>query len=99
MTDIFQTIATFPGAWLVLPLVAFGIGYIAGAVHFRALEGIARRIVAGDLRAIALQVGRMVLLGAMLAVLALIGAPTLIAGAAGVLLARARVLSRTRGAG
>lgn len=100
MTDwLTESLTAFPGARLVLPLAALGIGFGVGTLHFRSLESVARRIVAGDRRAVALQLGRLVLLGTVLASFALIGASTLIAGAAGVLVARARVLSRGRGAG
>lgn len=100
MTDpVTHILTALPGAWLVLPLAALGVGFGVGTFHFRSLEGVARRIVAGDRRAVALQLGRLVFLGVVLALFALIGAPTLIAGAAGVLVARSRVLSRVRGAG
>ncbi len=98
MTDQVADILTaLPGAWLVLLLAALGTGFGVGIFHFRSLEGVARRIVAGDQTAVALQLGRLAVLGAVLALLAMIGAPTLIAGAAGVLVARALVLSRVRG--
>ena len=93
-----QLLAALPEAWLLLPLAAFGIGYAVGLFHFRSLEDVARRIVAGDRRAVALQLGRLAFLGAVLWLLALVGAATLIAGATGVLVARARVLARVRGA-
>lgn len=99
MTDPFtQLPAALSGASLVLPLAAFGIGYAVGLFHFRSLEDVARRIVAGDRRAVALQLGRLTFLGAVLWLLALLGAATLIAGATGVFAARARVLARVRGA-
>lgn len=98
MTDwLTHSLTAVPGAWLVLPLAALGIGYGVGIVHFRSLEGVARRIVAGDRRAVAVQLGRLLLLGAVLGLFALFGAATLLAGAIGVLVARARVLARVRG--
>jgi hypothetical protein len=97
MTDTFTQVLTgSSAAGLVLSLVAFGIGYIAGTLHFRSLGGVARRIVTGDVTAVALQIGRLAGLTAVLLCLALFGASTLIAGAAGILLARARVLARLR---
>lgn len=87
-----------PGAWLALPLIALAVGYGAGTVHFRTLEGVARRLVEGDIRAVALQLGRMAALGAVLGLFTLLGAPVLLAGTAGILLARRRVLARPVGA-
>ena len=89
-----HSLAWLSPLWFVSIAVGLGIGYAAGLLHFRSLKAVARRLASGDLTAIALQLGRLALLGAVLFVLALYGAQALLAGAAGVLLARRRVLAQ-----
>lgn len=80
--------------------IAFGIlvgaatGYGAGLVHFRSLPFVVERLLAGRPQAVAVQVARLGLLAGVLALLALWGAQALLPGAAGVMLARNRVLAR-----
>jgi hypothetical protein len=90
-----QDMAAFSPMWIAAALAALAIGYGAGIVHFRTLKSVARRFVAGDLTAVALQIARLAALGLLLYLFARLGAHVLIAGAAGILLARRRVLSRT----
>ncbi|MAS05497.1 MAG: hypothetical protein CL534_12545 [Ahrensia sp.] len=82
-------------AWFASIVIALAVGFAAGLFHFRSLKGVARRLANGDLTAIALQLGRLALLGAILFGMALFGAQALLAGAAGVLFARRRVLARS----
>jgi hypothetical protein len=97
MTDALRQLLTaFTAAWLVLPLVALAVGYVIGLLHFRSLEGVVRRVISGDISAVLLQIVRLAGLGVVLWLFALIGASVLLAGAVGVLLARARVLVRYR---
>lgn len=81
-------------AWIVSAFVGLAIGYVAGLAHFRTLKGVARRLAAGEMSAVFLQLGRLALLGGLLFLLALWGAQVLLPGAAGVLLARRRVLAQ-----
>ncbi|TPE53918.1 N-ATPase subunit AtpR [Amaricoccus solimangrovi] len=81
-------------AFLLAPLAAL-TGYAAGWLHFASLRRVARMITEGRLAAVGLQIGRLALLGLLLWVFARAGAAVLLAGAAGILVARARV---TRGA-
>ena len=92
------SLTDFPGAWLLLSIIAIGVGYVAGTLHFRSLEAVASRLLAGEMSAVLLQVGRLAALGGLFWLFALVGAPALIAGAGGVLVARARVLARFRAA-
>ena len=97
MTELSKhSLTDFFSSWLFLPLVTFAVGYIAGMVHFRSLEAIVHRLVAGELTAVFLQIGRLAALGVVLWLFALLGAPELIAGACGVLFARARVIALFR---
>ena len=94
MTDLFGIDLTLVDmARMVMVLAA---GYLAGLVHFSTLETVARRIVGGQLSAVALQIGRLAALGLFLFLLARLGAAELLAGGAGILLARSRVLARVR---
>jgi N-ATPase, AtpR subunit len=83
-------------AWVLASCL--GIGMLAGWAHFALLRWNAGLYLrpAGFGRAIGLQMLRLVLLGAVLAVLAREGALPLLLGALGVLLARRVVLRRTR---
>ena len=81
-------------AWFVSAFLGLAAGYVAGLVHFRTLKGVARRLAAGELSAVFLQLGRLAMLGGVLFLLALWGAQVLLPGAAGVFLARRRVLAR-----
>ena len=58
------------------------------------VQAVARRFVEGDWTAVLLQIGRLVALGVLLYLFARIGAQVLLAGAAGILLARRRVLAQ-----
>lgn len=91
---LLQDVAVFSPAWFALGLAGFVAGFGAGLLHFRSLYAVARRFVAGDRTAALLQIARLALLGVFFYVLARLGAQVLVAGAAGVLLARRRVLSR-----
>ncbi|GAB4363745.1 MAG: hypothetical protein Kow0026_28430 [Oricola sp.] len=85
-------VAAFSPAWFALGFAGLGIGFGAGLLHFRSLRAVARRFVAGDWTAVLLQVARLALLAALLYLLARLGAQVLVAGAAGIVLARRRVL-------
>lgn len=84
----------FSPAWIASIPVALFLGYAAGLVHFRSLRAVARRLAAGEVSAVALQLGRLVVLGGLLFVMALFGAQALLAGAAGVIAARRRILAQ-----
>ena len=78
-------------------LAAFAGGLAAGLVHFRSLHRVSEAYLAGNAgRAIALQFLRLALLAVVLVGLAWLGAPQLLAGALGVLLARFVVIRRVR---
>lgn len=84
------------GAFWLLALLAALAGVGAGWIHFRSLRPLAGRIIAGDLRALALQLLR---LGGMMAFLVLAaqgGALVLLAAAAGVFAGRWLVLRAVR---
>ena len=85
-------------AWVLA--TCLGIGVLAGWAHFALLRWNAGLYLrpAGLGWAIGLQLLRLVLLGAVLAMLAREGALPLLTGALGVLLARRLVLRRTTGA-
>jgi hypothetical protein len=87
-------IAAFSPAWFAIALAGLVLGFGAGLLHFHSLHAVARRFVAGDWTAALLQIARLALLGVLFYLFARIGAHVLIAGAAGVLLARRRVLSQ-----
>jgi hypothetical protein len=77
-------------AGLALGLVSGGI---LGLIHFRTLAWTARLFAAGSvLRAAALQAGRFAVVAAALLGLARLGAGPLLAGLAGIVLARQRAL-------
>ncbi len=82
--------------WLLL-LPGFACGLGAGALHFLTLRRIAEMYLGGRHagRAVLLQAARLALLGCVLAGLAMLGAGPLLAGAAGVTVARILVLRRT----
>lgn len=77
-------------------LAVLAAGYGAGLVHFTTLETVARRITGGRLSAVALQIGRLAVLGLFLFLLVKLGATELLVGSAGIMLARSRVLARVR---
>lgn len=81
---------------VVLIFLAALVGFGAGWLHFASLERVARMITEGRLSAVGLQLGRLVLLALLLWLFAKAGAAVLIAGAAGILAARAMVLRRAR---
>jgi len=92
--SLLQDMAVFSPGWFALGLAGLVVGFGAGLVHFRSLHTVARRFVAGDWTAALLQVGRLAALGVLLYIFARLGAQVLLAGAAGILLARRRVLAR-----
>lgn len=73
-------------------LAGFGLGWL----HFASLSRVADLFVAGHMRAVALQLARLAVLAGFLVLCAQGGAAVLVAGAAGVLAARARVLRGAR---
>ena len=89
-----------PPDWAVLPiLAAFLVAGIAlGALHFRTLWWITRRFGAEGrvTTAVALTVGRFVVLGAALFLASLAGAAPLLTTALGIVLARFAVVHRVR---
>lgn len=76
--------------------LGFGVGLVAGAAYFASLWWNTRLYLSGGraLLAIALQVLRFALLLAAMALLSLFGAWPLLAGAAGLLVARTVVVRR-----
>ncbi|SER42678.1 F1/F0 ATPase, subunit 2 [Azotobacter beijerinckii] len=88
--------------WPLLPLAAqlgagLLVGLLVGALHFASLALNLRLFCAGRvLPALALQLLRVGLSVAVLAALIRVGLAALLAGAAGLLLARQRVLRRER---
>ncbi|MBI1418205.1 MAG: hypothetical protein GC146_13375 [Limimaricola sp.] len=78
--------------------LAFALGLVAGAVHFATLGWVARRLAEGQMRAVAVQVARMVVLAAVLLAMARWGWPMLLAAAVGLALGRALILRRERAA-
>jgi hypothetical protein len=93
LASLSEMTAFSPG-WFALALAGLAVGFAAGLLHFRSLQAVARRFVEGDWTAALLQIGRLVLLGALLYLFARLGAQVLITGAAGILLARRRVLAQ-----
>jgi len=79
--------------WIGPALVAAVIGYCVGLVHFRTLETVVRRMLSGDLSAVLIQLARLAAIGVVFWFLARTGPLALLAGSAGVLLARAQVLA------
>lgn len=92
----FPDLSASPILWVTSALAALGVGYIAGLLHFHSLRIVARRLTAGDWSAVFLQLGRIMALGGLLWFFALGGAHLLLAAAGGILLARSRVLARSR---
>ncbi|MFZ2102742.1 MAG: ATP synthase subunit I [Oricola sp.] len=88
-------LVSFSPAWFAAALVGLAVGYGAGLLHFRSLKTVAKRIVDGDWTAVLLQVARLAALGLVLFLLTRWGGHVLIAGAAGILLARRRVIAQT----
>lgn len=88
-------IEPFSPVWFALALAGLVVGYGAGLLHFRSLKTVARRFVEGDWWAVLLQIARFAALGVLLYLFARLGAQVLLAGAAGILLARRRVLAQT----
>ncbi len=87
-----------PWAVLLGLAVHFGVGFALGILYFRSLWWSARRVIGrGSLvAAVALMVGRFVLLGGLLALAGLEGALPLLIMALGVLIARSVVMNRVR---
>jgi len=79
----------------LLILFGFAVGGLLGLLHFGALWWNARLYGNGSaLQALALHLGRFALLLVVLAGLAKLGAPTLLAGALGLLVSRGLVMRR-----
>jgi hypothetical protein len=82
-----------PAAGLAAGLViGLAAGFMLGLVHFRTLRLVSDRLVQGDITAIALQLGRFVVLAVALFGLAKLGAVPLLAAMAGIIVARGRVV-------
>jgi len=77
-----------------IALAALGlcVGTGAGWLHFRSLRAVSERLLKGDFTAIALQLARFAVLGAVLVLAALGGTITLISTAIGVMIGRQIVL-------
>lgn len=82
--------------WVAPILVGLCVGYAAGVFHFKTLQIVTDRLVAGDWTALVLQPLRFVGLAGLLFLLALWGGPALVAATAGVLVARSRMLAQAR---
>lgn len=96
MNDFFATGATLGPALQIL--IGLGAGIALGVVHFATLRRVARLYAEGGAGVpLALQLARLLILGAVLFGLAKIGAPALLAGAIGLLLARHVVVRRLGG--
>lgn len=79
-------------------VLGFAAGLTLGTVHFLTLGRLVEMLVSGPVALpLILQLARFAILGAVLYGLALLGALPLIAGAAGIVLARVLVLRRTKG--
>ncbi|NVO28867.1 hypothetical protein HJ526_15665 [Donghicola sp. C2-DW-16] len=79
-------------------VLGFAAGLTLGAVHFLTLGRLVDMLVSGTVAwPLILQLVRFAVLGAVLYGLALLGALPLIAGTAGIVLARVLVLRRTKG--
>jgi F1F0 ATPase subunit 2 len=78
--------------------LGFVLGFAAGLVHFATLRQVTALYLGGGAlpRALGLQLLRLALLAGVLVLLARLGAGPLLAGALGVLIARAMVLRRAR---
>ncbi|VFU10068.1 conserved membrane protein of unknown function [Methylocella tundrae] len=90
---------TLPAAGTVISLVAYFAGGVAlGLAYFAALWQSARLFASGGHTAVAvaLTIGRFILLGGALALASLHGAPPLLAMALGVLIGRALVMRRLK---
>ncbi|MCT2398446.1 ATP synthase subunit I [Novosphingobium mangrovi (ex Huang et al. 2023)] len=78
-------------------LAALVIGLVLGFVHFGMLASVTEDYLAGRaMRAVIVQVLRLAVLGAVLFALVRLGALPLLAGALGIIAARAIVLRRRR---
>lgn len=73
---------------VLLTIAAVIVGAGAGWLHFRTLRQVSDRLLAGDLRAVAWQVGRFAALGLFLFLCAKGGAAPLIGAGAGVMIGR-----------
>lgn len=86
---------TFSWPLLLWPIAAFISGLLAGVLHFTALHHVVERFVGGAVgMALALQCLRLVLLAALLVAFATAGLSALLAGFAGLLVARYFVVQR-----
>ncbi len=88
-------------AWaeVVRLVIHLGAGFVLGILYFRGLWWSVRRFFDGGslVATIALMIGRFVLLGGLMTLAGLEGAPPLLMLALGVLAARAVVMRRVRG--
>lgn len=76
-------------------VIGFGAGLIAGLLHFIGLKPTANLFAAGHAqRALALQLARIAFVGLVLYALTRFGALALVAGFAGIVVARSLVLKR-----
>ena len=71
-------------------------GFAAGWLHFRSLQWLAARMIAGDPAAAALQLARLAAVAAFLYLCARGGAGALLSAATGLFAERALVLAQTR---
>ncbi len=83
--------------WASLMGLGLLAGFAAGLAHFATLHLTVRLLVGGTaIKALALQLGRLGLLGLVFVALARLGAPALIASAMGLLLARQVLVTRVK---
>ncbi|HCQ65069.1 MAG TPA: ATP synthase subunit I [Rhodobacteraceae bacterium] len=83
---------------LALTALFLTLGFAAGLVHFATLGRVTSLYLAGGspAQAVGLQLVRLAALACVLILLAWLGAPALLAGALGVILARGVILRRAR---
>jgi hypothetical protein len=96
MTNLIATLQSLPP--LIAALIGVGLGFGLGLAHFASLRRVVRLYTSGGPvgRTLVLHMSRFVLLFAGLGLLAFLGAPALIAGALGIVLARGLVLRQSR---
>lgn len=96
MTELLVPLASLGPA--LQALLGLSLGLALGWVHFTSLHKVTRLYLSGGPipHAIALQLLRLAAVGAGLVFLALVGAPALLAGALGLLIARGIVLRRAK---
>jgi len=82
--------------WALTAVIAALAGYAVGWLHFRSLQGVAERMIAGDLTAVALQLARLAGVATFLYLCSRWGAQALLPAAAGLFVGRANVLAQAR---